>query len=188
MKLGGPLRIGIFKCLELSHWCKHGAHKICLWNSLYCNCGRQEELAAWSWLGQRHFINCIPRFFSICSHSWDSVVLPSNMYGMWMAIVFPRCCKVSFFKVLTLLITPRVEVRERKGGAIRKVIVQKEQVELKTIDFSLSLHKSSKLNTCSPFLSLFSQLVFYSIWSMFISFPRVLHSLFAWLESIYQGK
>ena len=54
-------------------------------------------------------------------------------------------------------------VRERKGGATRKVIVQKEQVELKTIDFSLSLHKSSKLNTCSPFPSLLSQLVFYSI-------------------------
>ena len=47
-----------------------------------------------------------------------------------MAIFFSRCCKVSFFKVLTL-ITPCVEVQERKRGAIRKVIVQKEQVELK---------------------------------------------------------
>ena len=37
-----------------------------------------------SWLGQRHFINCIARFFSICSHSWDSVVLPTNMHGICM--------------------------------------------------------------------------------------------------------
>ena len=72
-----------------------------------------------------------------------------------MVIFFTRCCKVSFFKELTLLITPCVEVRERKRGPIRKVIVQKEQVELNTIDFSLSLYKSSNLNTCSPFLSLF---------------------------------
>ena len=89
-----------------------------------------------------------------------------------MAIVFPQCCKVSFFKVLTLLITPRVEVQERKGGAIRKVIVQKEQVELKTIDFSLSLHKSSKLNTCSPFLSLLSRcfIAFEACLSVFVGY------------------
>ena len=47
-----------------------------------------------------------------------------------MAIFFSWCYKVSFFKVLTLLITPCVEVQERKAGATRKVIVQKEQVEL----------------------------------------------------------
>ena len=56
-----------------------------------------------------------------------------------------------------------------------------------TIDFSLSLYKSSKLNTCSPFLSLFSWLML-SIQSMLINLPRVMRSLFASLVFIYPGK
>ena len=124
-----------------------------------------------SWLGQRHFINCIARFFSICSHSWDSVVLPTNMHGMWMVSFFHGAAKSAFLTML-LRIAACAEVRERRRGARRKARVRKEWVELNTTDFSLSLYKSSKLNTCSPLLSLFSRLVF-SIPSMFIHLPRL---------------
>ena len=71
--------------------------------------------------------------------------------------LFSRCCQVSF--LLTLRIAACVEVRERRRGARRKARVRKDRVELNTIDFSLSLYKSSKLNTRSPFLSLLSRLV-----------------------------
>ena len=89
--------------------------------------------------------------------------------------------------VLTLRIAACVGVRERRRGARRLVSVRKECVEFNTIDFSLNLYKSSKLNTCSPFLSLFSRLVF-SIRSMFINLPKLLRCLFAGLETIYPGK
>ena len=95
------------------------------------------------------------------------------------------CEWLDFFTML-LRIAACVEVRERRRGARRKARVRKSELSL-MIDFSLSLSKSSKLNTCSPFLSLFSRLVF-SIRRKFINLPRLLRSLFAGLESIYPGK
>ena len=35
-------------------------------------------------LGQRHFINCIARFFQNLSTFWDNRVVPTNMHGMWL--------------------------------------------------------------------------------------------------------
>ena len=32
-------------------------------------------------IGQRHSFNCTAKFFSICSHSWNSPVAPTNMHG-----------------------------------------------------------------------------------------------------------
>ena len=75
----------------------------------------------------------------------------------------------------------------RKEKRCKKISECSEGVEFDTVDFSLNLCKSSKLNTCSPFLSLFSRLVL-SIRSMFINLPRVLRCLFAGLETIYPGK
>ena len=71
-----------------------------------------------------------------------------------------------------LICTAWVEVGERRRGARRKASVRKEWLEPNTIDFSLSLYKSSKLNTCSPFLSLLSRLVF-SFRGMFINLHKM---------------
>ena len=37
-----------------------------------------------SLLRQRHFIDCVVRFFSMYAHSWRSRVLPTNIHDMWL--------------------------------------------------------------------------------------------------------
>ena len=91
-----------------------------------------------------------------------------------MVSCFHNAARSAFFTVLTLRIAACIEVQEKRR-ARRKVSVRREWVELNTchnIDFSLSLYKSSKLNTCSPFLSLFSRLMMLSIQSMLINLPK----------------
>ena len=77
-----------------------------------------------SWLGQRHFINYIARFFSICSHSWDSVVLPTNMHGIWMSAFFTvlrwRCVSLHALDLYGENTYRFCNIRKRKDFNLKK--------------------------------------------------------------------